>query len=239
MKKALFMFIYPLLLVFSAHVMGHSMERKMVTESTQTVLTARQYALAEIAALTASGEVNMLAPAINRALDDGMTVNEIKDEMVQLYAYCGFPRSLNALTALNTTIEKRRRQKLSVTEGRTATPLPAGTDMLQQGTATQTELVGTPVHIALSADIDRYLKTHLFGDIFASDLLSYQEREMATVAALASMHGVDAQLNAHFNMSRHTGVSNAQLEAILDIVMHYQRELGKQAKQLLQHNIAA
>lgn len=239
MKKILLILLCPLLLVFSTSVAGQSAEQKMTTQSTQTVLTARQHVLAEIAVLTASGEVTMLPPVISRALDNGMTVNEIKDEMVQLYAYCGFPRSLNALAALSTTIEKRHQQGLPITEGRTATPLPAGTDMLQRGTATQTELVGTPVHIALSADIDRYLKTHLFGDIFASDLLSYQEREIATVAALASMKGVGSQLNAHFTMSRNTGVSNGQLEAILNVVAQYHRELGKQAKQLLQQNITS
>lgn len=211
----------------------------MTTEPTQTVLTTRQHALVEIATLTASGEVNMLAPVINRALDSGMTVNEIKDEMVQLYAYCGFPRSLNALGALNAVVEKRCQQGLTITEGRTATPLPTNIDMLQRGTATQTELVGAPVHVVLSNDIDRYLKTHLFGDIFASDLLNNQEREIVTVAALASMNGVDSQLNAHFNMSRNTGVSNAQLDAILNVVTQYHRELGKQAKKLLQHNIAS
>jgi alkylhydroperoxidase/carboxymuconolactone decarboxylase family protein YurZ len=31
--------------------------------------------------------------------DTGLTINEIKEVLIQLYAYAGFPRSLNALGA--------------------------------------------------------------------------------------------------------------------------------------------
>ena len=39
-------------------------------------------------------------PAIPQALDHGVTINELKDAFAQLYAYAGFPRSLNALGVL-------------------------------------------------------------------------------------------------------------------------------------------
>ena len=44
---------------------------------------------------------------------------------------------------------------------------------------------------------DYYLKSHLFGDIFAGDQLSAADREIVTVAALSGLEGVAPQLAAH------------------------------------------
>lgn len=44
---------------------------------------------------------------------------------------------------------------------------------------------------------DYYLKSHLFGDIFAGDQLSKSDREIVTVAALSGLEGVAPQLAAH------------------------------------------
>ena len=42
--------------------------------------------------------------------------------------------------------------------------------------------------------MDTFLKAHLFADIFVRDNLDYQSRELATIAALASMPGTTGQL---------------------------------------------
>lgn len=47
-----------------------------------------------LSALTAMGNLEQLKTALNNRLDAGLTINEIKKELVQIYAYCGFPRSL-------------------------------------------------------------------------------------------------------------------------------------------------
>ena len=182
------------------------------------MLDMRQKDLALIGKYTAQGDQAALAAALNQAFDrNALTVNEAKDAMVQLYAYCGFPRSLNALATLMNVVNTRKEQGLSTVEGRTATPLPANTDMLVHGTQTQTALIGQPVAGALfdfAPDADRYLKSHLFGDIFTSDLLNWQEREIVTIAALANINGVESQLNAHKNIGKHNGLSDKQLDEI-------------------------
>ncbi|OSI14749.1 carboxymuconolactone decarboxylase [Neisseria dentiae] len=181
-------------------------------------LSNKQYSLAQIGAFTANGDTGRLKDAIDRALDQGLTVNEIQAAMVQLYAYAGFPRSLNALSALSERVQARRAQGLKAEQGRSARPLPEHADLLALGTQTQTELVGQAVDLsALSPDIDRYLKTHLFGDVFANDLLNWQEREIITIAALSSMQGVDGQLNSHINVSKKHGISDEQIAEITRI----------------------
>lgn len=63
-------------------------------------LSGRQIHLATCAALEAQGDLTRLESAVRSALDGGVTVNELKEAFSQLYAYTGFPRSLNALGVL-------------------------------------------------------------------------------------------------------------------------------------------
>jgi len=78
----------------------------MTTINSQT-LTERQKGLAACACLMAQGELVRLEPAVRAALDNGVTVNELKEAFSQLYAYTGFPRSLNALGVLSKVLENK------------------------------------------------------------------------------------------------------------------------------------
>ncbi len=49
------------------------------------VLTARQEKIVTIAAFTAKGDLPQLKNALNEGLDAGLTVNEIKEVLVQFY----------------------------------------------------------------------------------------------------------------------------------------------------------
>ncbi|WP_040975468.1 carboxymuconolactone decarboxylase family protein [Necropsobacter massiliensis] len=181
-------------------------------------LSNKQYSLAQIGAFSAKGDIPRLNAAIDQALDNNLSINEIQAAIVQLYAYAGFPRSLNALSALSERVAARRAQGLKTEQGRSARLLPGNTDLLALGTQTQTRLVGQTVDLsALSPEIDRYLKTHLFGDIFANDLLNWQEREIITVAALSTMQGAENQLHAHIHISQQNGLSDEQLTEIRQI----------------------
>ena len=108
----------------------------------QNPLNARQQALIPVAALAAEGNIAALAHALDTALDTGLTINELKETLVQLYAYCGFPRSLNALSCLMKVITERQARGVIDNEGATATPLPENWDSLQAGSRNQTQLVG-------------------------------------------------------------------------------------------------
>ena len=79
----------------------------MTTLNSQT-LTERQKGLAACACLMAQGDMNRLEPAVRMALDNGVTINELKEAFSQLYAYTGFPRSLNALGVLSKVLESKQ-----------------------------------------------------------------------------------------------------------------------------------
>lgn len=139
----------------------------------ENVLNERQQCMVAISCLEAKGDVKALAGAINSGLDAGLTVSQVKEALSQLYAYTGFPRSLNALGTLQGVLDERKARGINDPEGKDASPLPEGYDALEQGTAVQTQLSGQPFNYAFAPATDYYLKAHLFGDIFARDNLTH------------------------------------------------------------------
>ncbi len=168
----------------------------MVTVNGQT-LTERQKGLAACACLMAQGDMERLEPAVRQALDNGVTINELKEAFSQLYAYTGFPRSLNALGVLSKVLENA---KPEWQEGKPWTR-PAEWDDARKayelGVKNQTQLSGQRFDYGFCPQDDYYLKAHLFGDIFAGDQLNAADREIVTVAALSGLVGVAPQLAAH------------------------------------------
>ena len=185
----------------------------MTTLSAQS-LTSRQKHLATIAALEAQGDLTRLEPAVREALDGGVTINEIKEAFSQLYAYTGFPRSLNALGVLGKVLESDKGQW---TVGKPWTR-PAEWDdaqlALKNGTTTQTKLSGRPFNFDFCPQDDYYLKAHLFGDIFAGNQLSDADREIVTVAALSALKGVAPQLAAHKAGAVNMGNTQEQVDEL-------------------------
>lgn len=180
-------------------------------------LTSQEEKLVIISAQAAKGDMAGLKEAINAGLDAGLSIGDIKEIMVQLYAYCGFPRSLNALATLMQEVQARAAAGVQDAPGAEPSPLPEGSS-LDFGTANQTQLVGAPVKGALfdfAPAIDVYLKAHLFGDIFARDNVSWRTRELATIAALSAMQGTESQLAAHIAIGKNNSLTDEQVSAIL------------------------
>ena len=195
-------------------------------KNSMNTLDAKETALVAISMYTAQGDMPRLKQALSTGLDAGLTVNEIKEVLVQLYAYCGFPRSLNALGNFMQLTQEREAKGIQDDFGKLPGPLPAGTS-LEFGTINQTKLCGAPVQGKLfdfAPAIDEFLKAHLFGDIFARDNLDWRTREIATIAALAAMTGTESQLNSHIAIGKHNGITDEQVSQILSMV--YGNELG-------------
>ena len=185
--------------------------------ATEQTLTAKQLAVAPIGASMAVGDMPRLRDALNRGLDAGLTISESKEILVQLYAYAGFPRSLNALSLLMGLLQEREARGTHDEPGREPGPVPSGHALLDLGTDNQTRLVGTPVSGPLfefAPAIDQFLKVHLFGDIFARDNLDWAARELATVGALAAMPGLASQLESHLKISMNVGLTVQQLSQV-------------------------
>ncbi len=199
-----------------------SQHTEAFTMNQTQLLTQQQQAIIPIAAFAAVGDLHHLNNALNHGLDVGLTINEIKEILTQVYAYAGFPRSINALGIFMSILEERQQKGLNDKEGPApSAPIPMGNELLLLGTANQTKLAGEPVSGKLfdfAPAIDNYLKTHLFGDIFARDNLSWQDREIATIAMLAVINGAEPQLKAHINIGMNIKLTENQLRTLIDVL---------------------
>ena len=213
-------------------------------QASSETLSVRQEAIIPIAAFGAAGDMSRLGPALNQGLDAGLTVNDAKEVLVQLYAYAGFPRSLNALGELMKVVEARKQRGMHDAQGQAPSrDIPKGDALLAAGTANQTKLVGSPVKGALfefAPAADEYLKTHLFGDIFERDNLDWQSRELATVGMLSALQGADSQLQSHMGISMNVGITAGQLSQLTQVLAdRVDAETASRARQALARQLAA
>jgi len=182
-------------------------------------LTERQKNLIVISAFQAKGDLNNLQDAIEKGLDGNLTVSEVKEVFSQLYAYTGFPRSLNGLEKLQEVLKKRKTKGIKTELGKEPDIVLKDFDSLKEGTKVQMQLTGGEAfNYKFAPAIDYYLKAHLFGDIFARDNLSFVDRELVTVSALSAMEGVMPQLIAHVKGALNIGLKDDEIRAIPSVL---------------------
>lgn len=204
---------------------GHAAQSAAEAASTRAAqpvaqsLSDRQQSIPLIAAAMAISDMTRLNMALNQGLDAGLSISESKEILVQLYAYVGFPRSLNALGELLKVVEARKARGIVDAPGREPSHAVAtGEELLAIGKANQTKISGAPVKgpvMEFAPVINQFLQAHLFGDIFERDNLDWQSRELATVGALAATPGVEAQLRSHMAASMRVGVTESQLRQLI------------------------
>lgn len=197
---------------------------------TNKVLADREQAIVVIASYTGKGDLEHLKPALAEALEAGMTINEINEVLIHAYAYCGFPRSLRAIQTFMQVVDERRANGMNDPVGRKASAIKDSNSRYERGRDVLAEISGVPIdapkagYAVFAPTIERFLKEHLFADLFERDLLTYRERELATVSILAGVGGVEPMAVGHISICLHLGITAEQISALLNIV---EMNLGK------------
>ncbi|CAM4345591.1 hypothetical protein F901_02050 [Acinetobacter dispersus] len=205
-------------------------------------LSTKQLSLIPIAAFTATGDLEKLKSALTKGLENGLTVNEIKQVFVHQYAYAGFPRALNGTLTFKSLLEKRQKQGIKDIQGALPSTLPSGTDYYQLGiekladlNKTSIEESSKPLVENFSPTMDYALKAHLFGYLFSQDNLSALEREIVVVSTLSAMGDVNAQLRSHLRITRNLGGDATQMQKIIsNLQQAVGRGLANNAQDVLQ-----
>lgn len=190
------------------------------SDGMQIALTGAQKAIVPIAAFAAEGNEVKLKTALESGLDAGLSVNAIREILIQLYAYAGFPRSLSALETFRKLVEERKAKGIRDETGLSPKTLPANADKYRIGGKIQTDLVGRPVDGPLyefAPAMDVFLKEHLFCDIFTRNVISEKDRELATISALAALPA-PAQLASHLRVCQHIGFKEKELRDVANIL---------------------
>ncbi len=205
-----------------------AVEAQTMKSAQKSALDAKQQSMLTIAAFSGMGDMDKLPSALAQGLDAGLTINEIKEVLVQVYAYAGFPRSLNAIAGFQAVLEERREKGINDIEGKAASPMPADRTSLEFGTENQTRLFGQPIRGGIyefAPAIDHFLKAHLFGDIFQRDVLDWKQRQLTTIGILSGISGVEPQLQGHLATGLRQGLTVEQLRAAAAVIGD---SLGKQ-----------
>jgi alkylhydroperoxidase/carboxymuconolactone decarboxylase family protein YurZ len=161
---------------------------------------------------------------LHAGLDAGLTVNEIKEILVQMYAYAGFPRSLNGITTFMAVMDERQAKGIKDEMGKDASPVPANMNKDAYGAQVRARLGGRDVipppsgYQLFAPVIDTFLKEHLFADIFARDTLDFLSREIATVGALSSLEGVNPMLRFHMGAAMNVGLTENQAKELVALI---------------------
>ena len=194
------------------------------------VLTSREQAIVAVASYTGKGDLEHLKAAFVRALEAGMTINEVNEVLIHAYAYCGFPRSLRAIQTFMRVVDERKANGINDKVGREASVITDSGNRYERGRDVLAEISGVSAdapkagYALFAPVIERFLKEHLFADLFERDLLTYRERELATVSILAGVGGVEPMFKSHAAICLHLGIMPEQLSALLNIV---ETNLGK------------
>ncbi len=194
------------------------------TSPLEQTLSIRQQHIVTIASYTGRGDLVHLKTALGEGLDAGLTVNEIKEILVHSYAYCGFPRSLRGLQAFIAVLDERKATGINDEIGREASPITDQRSKYERGRDILAEISGVPSdapkagYAEFAPIIEQFLKEHLFADIFERDVLTYDEREITTVAILAAMGGVEPMARSHMGICLNLGITPDQLRHLLTII---------------------
>jgi len=179
-------------------------------------LNKTEHALVAISALTTQGNWTQLNKALQEGLDAGLTVNQVKETLAQLYAYCGFPKSLQGVNTFMAVLADRKTKGITDNVGKDVSPIDESADKYERGRKVLETLSKQPQSKPakgfgeFSPGIDRFLKEHLFADIFDSDIFTYLQRELITISALSPTPGVEPMLQAHITMGMNVGITSDQ-----------------------------
>ena len=190
----------------------------------EQTLSIRQQHIVTIASYAGRGDLVHLKTALGEGLDTGLTVNEIKEILVHSYAYCGFPRSLRGLQTFIAVLDERKAKGINDEIGREASPITDQRSKYERGRDILAEISGVPAdapkagYVEFAPIIEQFLKEHLFADIFERDVLTYDEREITTVAILAAMGGVEPMARSHMGICLNLGITPDQLRHLLAII---------------------
>ncbi len=200
------------------------MLKAQTVQNENVALSPKQKSLIAIASSIAKGNLLKLKVELNAGLEAGLTISQIKEAIVHIYAYAGFPRSIRGLQTFMMVLDERKSKRINDVIGAEASPINGDSSKYERGKAVLEKLTGVPEagpktgYAAFAPIIEIFLKEHLFADIFERDILTYAERELVTVSVLSSIGGVEPMLQSHLKICLNVGLTAEQMNEFAAII---------------------
>ncbi len=193
---------------------------------TRNGLDLKSREIAVVAALTAMGNAEpQLKVHINGALNTGSSINELKEVILQMSVYSGFPKTMNGMNALKEVLHDRQQQGIKDTAGNTATKTKTG--RIKSGEQEISKLDSQQVeklkkaYQDFSPDLIRFILGYGYADIFARDNLDKKYRQIATISALTALGTAQPQLKFHIDGGLNIGLTENEIKEIMLMMTVY------------------
>ena len=194
-----------------------------------TSLANKSKEVVALASLIAQGAVAQQKVHFNGALNVGCSVAEVKELILQMSVYAGFPRCINAMNAFMEVVQERRKQGYTDVPGATAPDekktetadrYRKGAEALSYLDALQVERMET-YYKDFAPEIVQYTLEYGFADIHSRPGLDKVYRQLATVSAIATLGNATPQLKFHLNAALNIGITPPELKAAMLLMTVY------------------
>lgn len=183
--------------------------------------------IAVVAALTAMGTAQpQLKVHINGALNTGSSINEVKEVILQMAVYSGFPNCISGMNALKEVLKERQEYGIKDEIGNEPT-YKTKTDRLKLGEQELSKLDSLQAERLRNAYNDfspELVKLTIefgYGDIFSRDNLDPKHRQIATIAALTALGNAQPQLKFHISGGLNIGLTVENIKEIMLLMTIY------------------
>ena len=186
-------------------------------------LDDRMRELITVTVLVVNQTLPQLKAHVGASLNVGCTPEEIREAVYQCAPFVGFPKTLNAIAAMNEVFSERG----------ISLPLPDAAavteeDRVKKGLALQEALYGTEIKDRyawlpeeFAEAVPRFLTELCFSDFMTRTGLDGKTRELLTVVILAAMGGAEVQVRSHVEGALKAGNTAEEIVCALTHAMPY------------------
>jgi 4-carboxymuconolactone decarboxylase len=166
--------------------------------------------LCVLSAAAAVGNLSLLRLEVSQALAAGEEPDRIREALLQVVPYAGFPRAITAVAAVSAL--------LPASSGPAGAPAPdAGREAFARVYGDTAERVEEGLR-ALDPDLARWTLDFAYGRVLARPGLSPLEREVIAVSVLAALGNLDDPLLGHYRAALRLGASAVELDEVLRLL---------------------
>ncbi len=183
--------------------------------------------IAAVSSLIVQGAIPQLKVHLNGALNTGCSIIEVKEVILQMSVYAGFPRCINAMNAFKDVLSKRKNRGINDLKGVVSNEKVdiqnrylKGAEALSLLDSLQVQRMEEAYH-NFSPELVQFTLEYAFADIHSRKGLDKKYRQIATVAALTTLGNAAPQLKFHINGALNIGVTKDEVKEIMLLMTVY------------------
>ena len=173
--------------------------------------TDRHLSLAPLCAAAAAGRRDAIAAAVRGALDAGCTPAEIREALLTLVPFCGYPCTLDAMSAATPILREPDSPAEAIS--------PEGADI--RGAAFFDRVYGADAAkvrgnlAALDAEVAAWIERDAYGKVLSRPGITASLRERIGIVLLAAQ-GLRTQLSGHVRGAMNCGATADEIAAYVE-----------------------